>query len=293
MNVSSIIKEITPLSDKDCFYIIDRRKGEFTYPIHYHTEYELNFVQNAAGVRRVVGDSHEVIGEFDLVLITGENLEHAWEQHECHSHDIREITIQFSPKLLTSLYEKDQFTSIRKMMEKAKCGLCFSMNGILKVHHLLEELVSKDHGFYSFIQFLSILYELSLQEDCRTLSSSAFAKVETQAESRRIQKVQKFINEHYQEEIRLGQLANIADMTSTAFSRFFRLRTGKTLSEYITDIRIGNAGRMLVNTERTISEICYDCGFNNLSNFNRIFKKKKKCSPKEFRNNYKKTRIII
>lgn len=293
MNTPSIIKEITPLSDKDCFYIVDRRKGEFTYPIHYHTEYELNFVQNASGVRRIVGDSREIIGNYDLVLITGENLEHVWEQHECRSNDIHEITIQFSPKLLATLYEKDQFISIRKMMEKAKCGLSFSMDGILKVHHLLEELVSKEHGFYSFILFLTILYELSLLEDCRVLSSSAFAKIETHAESRRIQKVQKYINEHYQEEIRLGQLANIADMTPTAFSRFFKLRTGKTLSDYITDIRIGNAGRMLVNTERTISEICYDCGFNNLSNFNRIFKRKKECSPKEFRLNYKKTRIII
>ena len=101
------------------------------------------------------------------------------------------------------------------------------------------------------------------------------------------------INERYQQDIRLNLLAELVGMAPSAFSRFFKLRTGKTLSAYITDIRIGYAARMLVDTQRSIAEICYDCGFNNLSNFNRIFKKKKNCSPKEFRDNYKKTKIIV
>lgn len=96
-----IMREITPLSDRDCFYIADRRKTEFTYPIHCHAEFELNFTEHAAGVRRVVGDSAEVIGDYDLVLITGKELEHVWEQHECDSKEIREITIQFSPDLFS------------------------------------------------------------------------------------------------------------------------------------------------------------------------------------------------
>lgn len=94
-----IIHEITPLSEKDCFYIVDRRKTEFTYPIHCHLEYELNFIEHAPGVRRVVGDSAEVIGEYELVLITGKELEHVWEQNACKSPLIHEITIQFSPNL--------------------------------------------------------------------------------------------------------------------------------------------------------------------------------------------------
>lgn len=80
------MREITPLSERDCFYIADRRKTEFTYPIHCHAEYELNFTEHASGVRRVVGDSAEVIGDYDLVLITGKELEHVWEQHVCGSN---------------------------------------------------------------------------------------------------------------------------------------------------------------------------------------------------------------
>ena len=94
---NQIIREITPLSDKDCFYIAERYKTEFTYPIHNHSEFELNFTEKAAGVRRVVGDSSEVIGDYDLVLITGKDLEHVWEQNECRSKEIREITIQSLP----------------------------------------------------------------------------------------------------------------------------------------------------------------------------------------------------
>ena len=96
---NKIIREITPLSDKDCFYIAERYKTEFTYPIHNHSEFELNFTEKAAGVRRIVGDSSEVIGDYDLVLITGKDLEHVWEQNECRSKEIREITIQFSSDL--------------------------------------------------------------------------------------------------------------------------------------------------------------------------------------------------
>ena len=98
---------------------------------------------------------------------------------------------------------------------------------------------------------------------------------------------------NYRDEIRLSVLASIAGLSPSAFSRFFKLHTGKKLSDYIIDIRLGYASRMLVDTNLSISEISYDCGFNNLSNFNRIFKRKKGCTPKAFRSNYQKTRIIL
>lgn len=290
-----IIHEMPPISEKDCFYVVERIKTEFTYPMHCHKEFELNFIEHAPGVKRIVGDSSEVIGEYELVLITGNNLEHVWEQHECHSPSIHEITIQFSADLFdkTWLAEKNQFASINKMLDVAQCGISFSLPTIMNVYHILKQLTSNQNGFYSVLTVLTLLHELSLSTDYKVLANSSFAKIELHAESRRIQKVQKYISQHYQTNLRLGQLAGLIGMTETAFSRFFKLRTGKTLSDYITDIRIGHAGRLLVDTQQSIAEICYDCGFNNLSNFNRIFKKKKDCSPKEFRDNYKKTKIIV
>jgi len=293
-NTDNIIREITPLSERDCFYVVNRRKSEFTYPIHYHEEYELNFVENAPGVRRVVGDSAEIIGDYDLVLITGKNLEHAWEQHDCTSKDIREITIQFAPDLIsTQLRNKNQFASIVHMLNRAQCGLSFPLQAVMKVYNQLEKLATEEQGFYAVQDFMSILYELSLFEDARVLSTTSFAKIESVSDSRRVQKVQAYINEHFRKEIRLVTLAEMVGMTPVSFSRFFRLRTGKTLSEYIIDIRLGAASRLLVDSTRTVAEICYDCGFNNLSNFNRMFKRKKGCAPKEFRENYHKKKIII
>lgn len=288
-----IIREITPLSDKDCFYIVDRHKKEFTYPIHCHKEFELNFIEHGTGLRRIVGDSVETVSEYDLVLITNADLEHVWEQADCHSEDIREITIQFSPRFFDSLIDTNQFDRVKTMLNHAQNGLSFPLPAILKIYALLDTL-PETKGFYAVTQFLTLLYELSFFTDsAHKLSSSSFAKVEIQANSRRVQKIQQYINEHYQEEIRLNQLADMVGMSAVAFSRFFKLRTGKVLSDYIIDIRLGHASRLLVDSTMSVAEICYECGFNNLSNFNRIFKKKKNCSPKEFRENYCKKKIVI
>lgn len=289
-----IIHEITPLSDKDCFYIADRRKSEFTYPLHSHSEFEINYIENAEGVRRIVGDSVEVIGRYDLTLITGEELEHVWEQHNCTSKNIREITIQFSKDLFFGNFiHKNQFSSIREMLNNAQKGINFSMETIMKVYPMLDTLSAEKSGFYAVIRLLTILYELSLCDNYRTLASSSFAHTEENTDSRRVRRIYEYINHHYREEIRLEDLAGIVGMTPAALSRFFKLRAGKTISDHIIDIRLGNATRLLVDTNNSIGEICYDCGFNNLSNFNRIFKKRKGCSPKEFRENYRKTKMII
>lgn len=291
---SKVIHEISPLMGKDVLYIADRRKKEFTYPIHNHEVYELNFVEHAEGVRRIVGDSNEVIGEYDLVLITSPALEHVWEQNTCQSDEIREVTVQFDIDFSdNSIFSRNPFNSMKKMMDEARKGLCFPMEAIMKVYTQLDTLSSIKDGFYAFMQFMTILYELSKCEGARALASSSFAKVEVSSDSRRVQKVKNFIDQNYRYEIRLPQVADIAGMSPSAFSRFFKLHTGRNLSEYIIDLRLGYASRMLVDSTHSIAEISFSCGFNNLSNFNRIFKKRKGCSPSEFRENYHKTRVIV
>lgn len=260
---------------KDVLYIADRRKKEFTYPIHNHEVFELNFVEHAPGVRRIVGDSSEVIGEYDLVLITSPDLEHVWEQNTCTSEEIREITVQFDFRMTEeSLFARTPFLSMRKMMNEAQKGLSFPLNAIMKVYGMLDTLSSIKEGFYAVTQFITILYELSKCPGAKPLASSSFAKIAVEDDSRRILKVKNFINKNYQDEIRLPQLSDLAGMSPSAFSRFFKLHTGRNLTEYIIDIRLGAASRMLVDTAQSVSEISFKCGFNNLSNFNRIFKKK-------------------
>lgn len=288
-----VITEITPLSERDCFYLVDRQKDTFSYPLHKHDELELNFIENCNGAKRIVGDSIEQLESYDLVLIGG-GLEHAWEQGECNSTNIREITIQFSPDLLgESLLEKNQMASLKKLMQNAQNGIAFEMPTIIRLYDRINEITRTQPGFYRVLKLFEVLYELSLVDDYHLLTSSAFAHVHSTPDSRRVKKVEEFIDKNFRDEIRLQQLAEIASMTPTAFSRFFRLRTGKSISDYVIDVRLGHAARMLADSTNSVVEICYDCGFNNVSNFNRIFKKKKGCTPSAFRENYHKNKVII
>ena len=108
-----------------------------------------------------------------------------------------------------------------------------------------------------------------------------------------MQKVKQYIDEHYAEPLSLSQMADLVGMSPVSFSRFFHQRTSRTLSEYIVDIRLGYAARMLVDSEKNISEICYECGFNNLSNFNRTFKAKRNYTPREFRAIFRKNNVVV
>ncbi|MBR2128657.1 MAG: helix-turn-helix domain-containing protein [Bacteroidales bacterium] len=292
--MSKVFTEITPLSEKDCFHIVERHKTEFTYPLHQHKEFELNFIENGRGVRRVVGDSVEEIGDYDLVLVGGEDLEHVWEQGSCKSNDIREITIQFSGDIFSGeLLAKNQFASIKKMLKRAGHGLSFPVSAVMRVYSTIDTIAREQSRFVQFLKFLYVLYELSVAEEVRVLASSSFAHVEKTTESRRVQKVKQYIDENYSKPLRLSDLADLVGMTPVAFSRFFRQRTDRTLSEYIVDIRLGYAARMLVDSSKNISEICYECGFNNLSNFNRSFKTRKGLTPREFRAMFKKNKVIV
>lgn len=288
-----MISEITQVSEKDSYILNERRKKMHTYPLHRHEEYELNFVENCKGNRRIVGDSIEYTDSYDLVLMGG-GLEHTWEQGDCESGDIHEITIHFSRDLFSdSFLYKTTMEPMRKLLEKASMGVAFPMKTIMHVYNIINDLSKMEPGFYSVMKFFELIYELSVSDDYRVLSSGAFSHAEIAVDSRRVHKVKAFVDKNFKEEIRLQDLANMVCMTPTALSRFFKLRAGKTISDYIIDVRLGHAARLLADSTMTVVEICYHCGFNNISNFNRVFRKRKGCTPTEFRANYHKKSIIV
>lgn len=292
--MAKVLKEITPITDKDCFYIVERHKSEFTWPIHSHEEYELNFIERGVGVRRVVGDSIEQIGDYELTLIAGGGLEHAWEQGDCKEKDVREVTVQFSPSLLDgNLLARNQFATIRRMFERARAGLTFSLPAIMRVYNLIDTLASQEDRMGQFLDMLKILHILSLDEGARTLASHSFAKAGYSVDDSRAGRVQEYISQHYMEELQLEDLAAQVAMAPSAFSRFFKQHTGRSPVDYIIDVRIGSAARMLVDTRATVSEICYACGFNNLSNFNRTFKSRRGFTPREFRTLFTKNKVFV
>src|SRR3984957_5228746 len=279
----SILKESPPLTKADCFSLYARYKTEFNFPVHYHEEYELNFIENASGVRRVVGSSMEEIDSLELVLV-GPNIPHAWFTYKCTSADIFEITIQFHRDLFHEIFlKRNQLNFIRNLFERSLKGISFSRRTIERVAPRLKGLAEKE-GFDSVLELMAILNDLSLSPDSRTLSEDVTYNTELiYNDSQRVEKVVDFINENFSRTIRLAEAAELAEMAETAFSRFFKAKTGITFVDYLNDIRIGHASRLLIDTISPIAEIAQECGFTSLTNFNRIFKKRKGLVPKDFR----------
>src|SRR5579872_2220653 len=290
---TNIIREITPLTQNDCFTIFSRVKREFTFPLHYHEEIELNLVMNARGARRIIGDHIDTIGDLDLVLV-GPNLCHAWFNHQCTSDEIKEVTVQWHKDLFEEkLLRRNQLSFIRNMMDRSQKGLLFSRETAEALAPRILSL-NKKNGFDSVLELLSILNELSTSRNIRTLADASFTNQHFTYNSRRIEEAFEFMNGNYDKPITLGEVARLVSMTEVSFSRFIKKRTGNTFIDSLNEIRLGHASRLLIDTTHSIAEISYNCGFNNISNFNRIFKKKKTCTPKEFRENFNSgTRVFI
>lgn len=282
----NILREITPLTSADCFTVFARTKTAFDFPVHYHEEFELNFIKNGKGVKRVVGDHVKEIGDYELVLI-GPNLQHAWFTHKCKSPEITEVTIQFHKDLFDDKFlRRNQLSFIRTMLENSLRGILFSYETAALLSSRLMRLSKKD-GFESVHELMWILHELSISRHSKILSNSTFNNMEHFTyNSRRIERVMEYLNENFKNPISLTEVAKLTNMADSAFSRFFKTRTGMTFIDSLTEIRLGHASRMLIDTTQSVAEIAYECGFNNISNFNRIFKKKKGCTPKEFKRSY-------
>lgn len=279
--------EITHLEPLDIFYVGERHKTFFEYPAHCHEVYELNFVENAAGATRTIGDSYETIGYLDLVLMTGSKLVHVWEQGTCPRHDIYEITIHIDPHTFRgTIMDKRAFASIRRMLERAQRGLAFPEPAIQILREDIINLAQSNDSFASVIRLWNLLYRLSLVDDARELASSSFIEAQEGTEDARVQKIKEYIALNYMRDISVQEMAEMICMNVDAFSRFFRNKTGRTPNRYLIDYRLGVAARMLLNTKLSVSEIGFTCGFNTICHFNRLFRESKGCTPSEFRERF-------
>jgi len=290
--INHVTREITPLTPNDCFTIFSGIKQKFDAPLHYHDEYELNLIINAKGAKRVVGDHIEAISDMELVLI-GPNLNHTWLAHQCQSKEVTEVTIHFHKDLFDEKFlSRNQLSFVKNMLECSQRGVLFSQETILSLKHRLLAL-DKKIGFDSVLELLSILHTLSVSQNMRTLSDLCSANEKFNYNSKRLEKVFEYMNNNYNKPVTLAEVSQIANMPEASFSRFIKQRTGKTFIDSLNDIRLGHASRMLIDTSNTVADIAYKCGFNNISNFNRVFKRKKLCIPKQFRETYTSNRVFI
>ena len=278
--MKDIQKEITPIAAEDLFIVLNHPNAKFDYPVHYHSDYEINLVMDTYGTR-TVGDSEEEFNTLDLIMI-GPNIPHAWKGEVVEGNHV--VTIQFSDKLLNfPILGKRLFSSIKQLLIESQHGISFSEQIQLLMKDKILKL-TKMQGFHTVLEFFSILYELSIA-DRRILVSNQYDTKDTvrTSKSRRIAKVCESIDKNIEEPIRLGDVEQLVSMSESAFSHFFKKKTNCTFIDYVTNLRIARACQLLSETTYTVAEICYTCGFNNLSNFIRIFKKKKGSTPQEYR----------
>ncbi|MDZ4682048.1 MAG: AraC family transcriptional regulator [Saprospiraceae bacterium] len=285
----NIYREITPLKEPDVFVVLDSFKNGFDYPIHNHPEFELNLVAGMSGTR-IVGDSIERYQDYDLVLI-GPYLYHKWDGDEAlqaSGQPYRVITIQFGMDLFTGhLFQKERFYKIRKLLQESARGIKFQGNTFEEAMKMMVAL-TEDKGFASIICFLELLDLLSRSTEAAHLVSEGFTPQALKSESKRIQLVYSYIMKNFDDQnIKIGDLAVLVNMSTSAFSHFFQKYTFKNFTQFLIDIRLGHACKLLLSTDETINQICYRSGFNNVANFNRLFKKYRTCTPVEYRRRHK------
>jgi len=279
-----IHREITALTPKDCFLVFNRVKDNFDFPVHFHPEYELNFIHNGKGVKRIVGDHMEEIDDIELVLV-GPNLPHGWTLHNCKEKTIHEITIQINNDLLEEkLLNRSIMKPICDLFKNSSHGILFSKATAREVYPKIKNLL-ETNGLEYFLSFISLLHDLALSKGQKKLSTYSPIKEDFQNSSK-IKIVYDYLKENFNHKIKVKELASMVNMSEVTFGRFMKRRTGKTFVEYLNSMRIGFAAQSLLESDSPIAEIAYNCGFNNVSNFNRVFKTHKGCTPSKYRKEF-------
>ncbi|MBO5074321.1 MAG: helix-turn-helix domain-containing protein [Bacteroidales bacterium] len=278
--MNEIQQEIVPITQDDLFVIKNHPNAKFDYPIHCHPEYEINLVMNTSGIR-VVGDDEEAFDELDLVM-TGPFVPHVWKSELVTNHV---ITIQFSSDLLSfQMINKRLFMPIRQLLIDSMQGLHFYGPEAERIRNEIVE-ITRMQGFQTATKFLNILNLLAYAPRRKLVSNMYESEnLVNSSKSRRITKACKYIEENISQKISLSDVAMLVNMSDSAFSHFFKKKTGISFITYVNNLRVAKACDLLASTSLSASEICYDCGFNNKSNFIRIFTKRKNMTPIEYRN---------
>jgi AraC-like DNA-binding protein len=249
----------------------------FEFKWHYHPEYELTLITKGKG-KRLVGDSNESFETGDLVLL-GPGLPHTWSSDAVKRNNASAVVIQFSEEFIQNFLQLHGFEKINHLLASASRGLFFPNSK--EISRLVEQL-PEFGGVEKVTSLLTILQQLTSQKTIK-LSSEYFNPVKGEETESRINKVCQHIQKNAAKTIDLEQTAGLIHLSPSAFCKFFKRATGKTFSDYVNDIRVGNACQLLTESDKTINEIAFDSGFESLTYFNRVFLKKKSVTPRQFR----------
>ena len=247
---------------------------------HYHEECELSFIVKGRGTR-FVGDSVEPFGPGDLVFL-GPNLPHCWVSDNDHRDNEMQV-LQFHLNCLgDEFFQTPEAHLVRKMIAQGARGIHFIGADRDQIVELLNS-VENSSGLQRLATFLQLLDKLSRSDATTLLTSDVFETDRSQFHSARLHKVMVFVRDNLNKEIKQTDVAELVSMTPQSFSRFFKASTGRTFVSFVNLMRITEACRLLTSGEQDIMDIAYQCGYANLSNFNRRFAEIKHLTPSEYR----------
>ena len=258
------------------------RSSGFDCPWHAHPEYELILVLEGSGYR-IVGDNMTSLGPGDTVFV-GPGLPHIWQEETGdHPRQVRTLLIQFEEKFLSEgLLRLPAMEPVRRLFLNSRRGLHVVGATRKRVSAMMNEM-NRSHGLERLLLFLQILGVMATSHECHPIASPNFAANLELYDQERMERVFQFLTGRLEQELRLSEVAQLVHLSEGAFSRFFRTHTGKTFPEFVNELRIGRACRLLTESEKNITEVAFECGFTNLSNFNRQFLRFKAVSPREYR----------
>ncbi|RRB02509.1 helix-turn-helix domain-containing protein [Larkinella rosea] len=254
---------------------------------HYHPELELHFIVRGEGVR-FVGDNVSNFNAGELLLL-GENLPHMWRCNEQYFRQDPTITaeavvVQFLPDFVgKDFLRKPESDAIQHLYDKAKAGLVITGNTREKLIPLMLQS-AKTTGLQRLVLILTMLEILSKSEEMHFISTKDALYRPNKEEADRLNKVYNYALTHYKEELTLEEIASVANLSVTSFCRYFKMVTKKTFHEFLIEIRISHAQRMIVEESDITTEfVCFECGFNNRSNFYSHFKRLTGLTPVEYK----------
>lgn len=266
-------------SDSGSFKCFSLSVPAFAFVWHYHPEYELTYIAKGYG-KRLVGDNITSFNDGDLVLL-GPNLPHTWVSEGSPSRSAKALVLQFSAQFADQVFFAPELHDIRKMLARSATGIQFTPRVKSAIPALFQQLLLAKSAF-SIAAFIALFAQLA-EEKNKIICSQEYSVNKTYKTENRINKIFQYVNKDFDRPISLSHAANILHLSESAFCKFFKRATGKTFSSYVNDVRIAHAATKLIETDKPVSTIAADCGFENLAYFNRVFLRKKKVQPAKFR----------
>jgi len=288
----TIMNEILPISINNPIRSYYFEYSCFTYPWHYHSEYEILYIKESEGVR-FVADSVEHFVPGDIIFL-GTSVPHFLKSDDKYEENkdeklVRGIIIQFERDFMEhSIKNYNHLSSIRSLIEESRRGIYFPYS--TKLVELIEKIPLMQ-GVDQLTTLLILLDKMAKTNCRRFLGSNYYYDTNLFSTDIRIEKVISYINHNYRNTITLEKLSSLASMNDSSFCRYFKEKTGKTILEYIQNLRVGYACKLLTFDKMNINQISIESGFNTISNFNRTFKKIIKKTPKEYQDIIRSTYI--